>query len=235
MTDKWFLGLVFLKWHRPRISGCSQWFWHSCLASILSPVLCISSLATQYGSRVASAWSFVSGSVLWCIACPWLLHHHVLRAHLGFQSTGEWLLVVFPLYLGSHPRVLTLQTVELDHKPFLCEVPWAGGLEQEGSEWHGCTPPLILWLIAHSPLNKFLTGYQLAASPCQACSISHSHIVEAAAVGTKVFWKLMPGASAKWRLMVCDLSRGWPSEHTHGGGCVPCRRPEPSPSLDASP
>ena len=80
-------------------------------------------------------------------------------------------------------------------------------------------------------MNKLLTGYQLAASPCQACSISRSHIVEAAAVGTVVFWKLMPGASAKWRLMVCDLSRGWPSEHTHGGGCLPCRRSEPAISF----
>ena len=51
--------------YRLCISGCSQWFWHSHLASILSPVLCINSRATQCGSRVASAWSFVSGSVCW--------------------------------------------------------------------------------------------------------------------------------------------------------------------------
>ena len=106
-------------------------------------------------------------------------------------------------------------------------------LEQEGSEWHGCTPPLIQWLITHSSLNKLLTGYRLVASPCKACSISRSHIVEAAAVGTVVFWKLMPRASAKWRLMACDLSRGWPSEHTHGGGCVPCWRPEPAISFQS--
>ena len=95
-----------------------SWFWHSCLASILSPVLYINSLGTQYGSRVASAPSFVSGSALWCIAGPWILHHHVLTAHLGFQSTGEWLLVVFPLYLGSHLRLLSFKTVQLDHSRF---------------------------------------------------------------------------------------------------------------------
>ena len=68
------------------------------------------------------------------------------------------------------------------------------------NEWRGCTPPLILWLIAHSPLNKLLTGYQLAASPCQSCRVFHSPIVEAATVGAVVSWKLMPGASTKWRL-----------------------------------
>jgi len=96
------------------------------------------------------------------------------------------------------------------------------------NEWRGCTPPLILWLIAHSPLNKLLTGYQLEASPCQACRVFHSQIVEATTVGALVSWKLMPGASMKWRLIVCDLSRGWSSEHTRGGGCDPCRRPEPA-------
>ena len=98
----------------------------------------------------------------------------------------------------------------------------------ERNEWRGCTPPLILWLIAHSLLNKLLTGYQLAASPCQVCSVFHNQIVEAATVDAVVSWKLMPGASTKWWLIVCDLSRGWPSEHTHGGGCDPCRRPEPA-------
>ena len=35
---------------------------------------------------------------------------------------------------------------------------WWSGTERVGkSEWNGCTPPLILWLIAHSPLNKLLT------------------------------------------------------------------------------
>ena len=75
------------------------------------------------------------------------------------------------------------------------------------SEWHWCTLPLLLWLIAHSPPNTLLTGCQLAASPCQACSVSHSHTVEAATVGAPVSWELMPGASLKWGLMVCDLSR----------------------------
>ena len=92
------------------------------------------------------------------------------------------------------------------------------------SWWSGT--PLFLRLIAHSPLNKLLTGYLLAASPCQACSVFHSHIVEAATVGVVVSWKLIPEASAKWRLIVCDMSRGWLSKHTHVGGCVPCRRAE---------
>ena len=59
------------------------------------------------------------------------------------------------------------------------------------SEWHRCTLPLLLWLIAHSPPNKLLTRYQLAASPCQACSVSHSHTVQAATVGAPVSWELM--------------------------------------------
>ena len=37
-------------------------------------------------------------------------------------STGEWLLVVHALYLGRNPRLLSLQTVELDHKRSLSEV-----------------------------------------------------------------------------------------------------------------
>ena len=89
--------------YRLCISGCSQWFWHSRLASILSPVLCINSLATQCGSRVASAWSFVSGSAVWSSAGPWILHDHVLRAHLRFQST------VFPRIIAVPQLIAPLE------------------------------------------------------------------------------------------------------------------------------
>ena len=87
--------------YRRHISGCSKWFQHSRLASILSPVLCINSLATRYGSRVASAWSFSSGSAVWCIACPWILHHHVLRAHLRFQRTVFPRIIDVPWLIAS--------------------------------------------------------------------------------------------------------------------------------------
>ena len=89
-------SLVWLLWSDIQMSHfwICQWFRFSCLASILSPLLGTNSLATQYGSRVGSAWSFVSGSGEGYSAGPWILHHHVLRAHLGFQSTSEWLLVV---------------------------------------------------------------------------------------------------------------------------------------------
>ena len=135
---------------------------------------------------------------------------YYLRKH----GTGEWLLVVHSLYLGSHPWFLSLPncTIGSQAVSLWSSLRWWSGTGR--NKWRGCTPPLILWLIAHSPLNKLLTGYQLAASPCQACSIFHSQIVEAATVGAVVSWKLMPEASTKWRLIVCDLSRGWPSEHT---------------------
>ena len=91
-----------------------------------------------------------------------------------------------------------------------------------------------------SPLNKLLTGYQLAASPCQACSASHSHIVDAATVGAVVSWWWlcsMPKtrASNSFRTGEYFLSASVGALLANVTGWAGCISSKPSPSLDASP
>ena len=70
---------------------------------------------------------------------------YYLRKH----NTGEWLMVIHPLYLGSHPRLLSLPkcTIGSQAVSLWSSLRWWSGTGR--NEWRGCTPPLILWLIAH--------------------------------------------------------------------------------------
>ena len=99
----------------------------------------------------------------------------------------------------SHPRLCFSSSEALRDKLSLSlsGFPWAGGLKQEGSDWHECDRLLLLPVNAHSPLCKLLTKCWLSAYISRAWSVSCSHTAK---VATKAVRRHTGGyALCRWR------------------------------------